>query len=414
MAVEINGKVYRNLPEQVKKNQEDIESLEASSVRQEIFEELQEAGEERVIYLVPAGDGYSQYIYDSETSQFKSVGGNLLNLENGSGENSLQQKGNTASGKDSFAQGLSNTASNIQAHAEGLGTQAVGNFTHSEGQYTIAWADISHTEGVGNVVGDMTQVAVRDRGQGGHAEGLGNRVFGNYAHAEGYGATALGEYSHISGIGTNDLSTSPQIGMTKYDEVNYIKNISVGHGISYDAVNNITYIGGSRFGNGTQTFNAFKARLSAGSVVKFLHVAGTTEVGPEMTVYNIGDDYIYLNGKQEWIPSDNALKIEIKQAPEDLYFGTACGDGSFVTGLCNIAVAPYQTVVGKYNKNKPNTLFEVGNGDGNPYRDYTLGNAFEVYADGTIGIPNFASASASVPSGMKRIKCVNGVLKVID
>lgn len=33
MAVEINGKVYRNLPEQVKKNQEDIESLGSTSLK---------------------------------------------------------------------------------------------------------------------------------------------------------------------------------------------------------------------------------------------------------------------------------------------------------------------------------------------------------------------------------------------
>ena len=381
MAVEINGKVYRNLPEQVKKNQEDIEAVQDLPDRVEAIEEN------------PVLE---------------------LNLENGSGENSLQQKGNTASGKDSFAQGLSNTASNIQAHAEGLGTQAVGNFTHSEGQYTIAWADISHTEGVGNVVGDLTEVAVRATGQGGHAEGLGNRVFGGYGHAEGCGTTALGEFSHSSGIGSNDLSGSPQIGLTKYDEVNYIKNTTVGHGLSYDATNNITYISGQMFGAGTQTFVAFNARIQAGSIVKFLHVAGSSEVGPEMVVYNKGDGFFYLKGKQEWIPSDDAIKIEIQQAPKDLYYGTAAGTGSFVTGLNNIAVGAYQTVVGKYNKNKLNTLFEVGNGDGNPYRNYTTGNAFEVYADGTIGIPNFGSASATVPIGMKRIKCINGVLKVID
>lgn len=392
MAMIKDGIVYRNLPEQVKKNQEDIEELQGLVAdEQEDIEGL----DERI-----------EAIEENPVLE--------LNLENGSGENSLQQPGNTASGKDSFAQGLSNTASNIQAHAEGLGTQAVGNFTHSEGQYTIAWADISHTEGVGNVVGDLTQIAVRDRGQAGHAEGLGNRVLGNYGHAEGFGTVAYGEYSHASGVGTNDLSGHPQIGLTKYDELNYIKNTSVGHGISYDAVNNITYISGARFGNGTQTFSAFVARLSVGSTIRFLHVAGSTELGGEMTVYSIGSDYIYLNGKQEWIPTDTALKIEIKQAPEDLYFGTACGTASFVTGCNNIAVYSYQTVVGKFNKNKTNTLFEVGNGDGNPYRNYTTGNAFEVYADGTIGIPNFASAGASVPIGMKRIKCVNGVLTVID
>jgi len=367
------------------------------------------------VYVSSRVDGVYKVQVDLSTGAWTLSSESLTNnLENGTGENAVKQKGNTASGKDSFAQGLSNTASNIQTHAEGFGTQAVGNFAHSEGQYTIAHADISHTEGVGNVVGDLTESAVRSTGQGGHAEGIGNRVLGTYGHAEGFGTTALGSYSHSSGIGSNDLSGNPQIGMTEYDESNYIKNTSVGHGISYDSTNNITYISGARFGDGTQTFSAFKARLSVGSTVKFLHVAGSSELGPEMTVYSIGNDYIYLNGKQEWIPTDNALKIEIKQAPQDLYYGTAAGTGSFVAGLNNIAVGAYQTVVGKFNKNNLNTLFEVGNGDGNPYRNYAVGNAFEVYADGTIGIPNFASADAPVPIGIKRIKCINGVLTVID
>ena len=107
------------------------------------------------------------------------------NLKNGSGENSLQQKGNIASGKDSFAHGLNNIASNVQSHAEGHGTQAVGNFSHSEGQANVAWADISHAEGVGNIVGNTNETEVRSTGEGSHAEGYGNIVFGKYAHVSG-------------------------------------------------------------------------------------------------------------------------------------------------------------------------------------------------------------------------------------
>ena len=288
------------------------------------------------------------------------------NIQNGSGENSLQQKGNTAS--------------NIYAFAQGYRTQAVGNFAHSEGQYTIAWADISHTEGVGNVVGDLTEVAVRGTGIGGHAEGLGNRVLGEYAHAEGFGTTAKGNYSHSNGVGANDLSGSPEIAVSKYDTDNYIKNTNVGHGISYDSTNNITYISAARFIDGTQTFNDFKARLSVGSKVNFVHVTNNDEIGTEVEVYSIGNDYIYIKGQQSWNTNDIALKIEYKQYENDIYSGTAYGIGSYVGGYHNVAIQNYQTVIGKYNNNKSDTLFEVGNGTDNSNRN----NAFEVHSDGRV------------------------------
>ena len=344
-------------------------------------------------FLKPQYDNmYGMLLYEM-TSPFalKTSVPNNKNLENGTGTNALQQKGNTASGKDSFAQGLGNTASNIQTHAEGFTTQAVGNFAHSEGQYTVAHADISHTEGVGNVVGDLTQVAVRDRGQGGHAEGLANLVLGQYAHAEGANNVAKGDYSHANGIGGNDWANpqNSEIAITEFDEVNYIKNTSVGHGISYDSTNNITYFSGARFGDGTQTFSEFVSRLNANSTVKVIHSSGTEQ---ELTVYNKGTDYFYLSGKVEWLSGDSYLSVEFKQADGDVASGTAYGTASYVGGFHNVAMQDYQTVVGKYNQNKFNTLFEVGNGADNTHRS----NAFEVYLDGHAEVGLMGSTNKSV------------------
>lgn len=55
-----------------------------------------------------------------------------------------------------------------------------------------------------------------------------------------------------------------------------------------------------------------------------------------------------------------------------------------------------------------NTILEVGYGTAENDRK----NAFEVYQDGTLGIPNFNSNGVRI--GTKRIKCINGVLTVID
>ena len=179
----------------------------------------------------------------------------------------------------------------------------------------------------------------------------------------------------------------------------------MGHGISYDSTNNITYFSGARFGDGTQTFSEFVSRLNANSTVKVIHSSGTEQ---ELTVHNKGTDYFYLSGKVEWLSGDSYLSVEFKQADGDVASGTAYGTASYVGGFHNVAMQDYQTVVGKYNQNKFNTLFEVGNGTSNSSRS----NAFEVYTDGTLGIPNFNSNGVRI--GTKRIKCINGVLTVID
>ena len=60
----------------------------------------------------------------------------------------------------------------------------------------------------------------------------------------------------------------------------------------------------------------------------------------------------------------------------------AKGNNSHAGGSHTVANHNDQTVIGKYNKNKENTLFEVGNGVDADHKS----NAFEVYEDGDIGI----------------------------
>lgn len=60
----------------------------------------------------------------------------------------------------------------------------------------------------------------------------------------------------------------------------------------------------------------------------------------------------------------------------------ANGNYSHAEGLQTIAGYAYQHVAGKYNQNKADTLFEVGNGTGANAR----GNALEVFSDGHINV----------------------------
>jgi hypothetical protein len=78
------------------------------------------------------------------------------------------------------------------------------------------------------------------------------------------------------------------------------------------------------------------------------------------------------------------------------YATLATGEGAHAEGMYTTAVAvgshsggfrtkagyPYQNVIGKYNDNKSNTLFEVGNGTNEGYKS----NALEVLADGRVKV----------------------------
>ena len=140
----------------------------------------------------------------------------------------------------------------------------------------------------------------------------------------------------------------------------------------------------SGFSSGTQTYNNFRDRVQAGDILKVIHSpSGNIE---QYEVNDIVSNSIRVKdtgANLKWQSGDTSIKIELKIAAADIASGTAYGIASFVAGFHNIAVSNYQTVVGKYNNNKSNTLFEVGNGTSNSSRS----NAFEVYADGhaTVG-----------------------------
>ena len=102
-----------------------------------------------------------------------------LNIENGIGENGIQQKGNynQATGKDSSSFGYYTKATQQGAHSEGGYTQANGVLSHAEGHYskTASEAEAAHAEG------RFTNA----NGAASHAEGAHSVALGNSAHAEG-------------------------------------------------------------------------------------------------------------------------------------------------------------------------------------------------------------------------------------
>lgn len=136
-----------------------------------------------------------------------------LNIKNGEGENSIQQKpsskgfefdnpnytlpeavGTTegAFGKDSSMLGGNSIAYGEMSHAEGRSSVSVGIRSHAEGTKTASVGSNSHSEGLQTVA----------KGDNSHAEGAKTYSLGNQSHAEGDNTVASGNQSHAEGQNT--------------------------------------------------------------------------------------------------------------------------------------------------------------------------------------------------------------------
>lgn len=93
MAITIDGVTYRNLPEQVKENAENIEQLQADVVELQegaklkylVVDELPETGESGIIYLVPLDDGEQPNIYEEYLwieGEWEMIGTTAIDLTN--------------------------------------------------------------------------------------------------------------------------------------------------------------------------------------------------------------------------------------------------------------------------------------------------------------------------------------------
>ena len=133
----------------------------------------------------------------------------LIPVENGTGENSMKQKGgsNTASGISSSALGASTTASGNYSHAEGFQTSAGGLQSHAEGIQTQTQNTGEHAEGAHNVSNKASDT-------------YGNA--GNTIHSVGIGVAGARKNAHeimqngdhyIYGIGGYD-GTNPSSAQT--------------------------------------------------------------------------------------------------------------------------------------------------------------------------------------------------------
>lgn len=216
-----------------------------------------------------------------------------------------------------------NSATAYGAHAEGGQTSASGSTSHAEGWTTQASGDNSHAEG------ELTVASALDS----HAEGKSTTASGDRSHAEGLSTIASGYSSHSEG----EYSVASGL---------------VSHAEGYET---------SAIGD-----NSHSEGLSTKASGPQSHAEGASTVA---------------SGKTSHAEGYATFAIGTASHAEG-YDTQVTGRASHVSGIGTRAEQVGQFVCGKYNDNKEDTLFEIGNGTS--YNDKR--NAFEVYADGSLGL----------------------------
>lgn len=322
-----------------------------------------------------------------------------------SGVNSHAEGGkNTVSGENSHAEGLDNIASGDYSHAEGQNTQAIGNQSHTEGAKTIARGDASHIEGDTNesnsyashVEGSGNKVLTtinsgdtpgtgsggtpsdpnfsldEHRGDNSHVEGTQNLMYGYTAHVEGSNNKVKGHYSHAEGTSnTVDAEASHAEGRG-----NTVTSTATGsHAEGYS--NSVSGI--------------------------YSHVEGQSNVVSGARAHAEGNDTraegecAHSEGTNTKALGDNCHAEGGNTTASDFYshaegYGTeARGRYSHTQNEGTIAGYESQTAIGKFNDNKRDTLFEIGNGNGS-----ARSNAFEVYTDGHAEVQKMGATDTSI------------------
>lgn len=245
-----------------------------------------------------------------------------------------------AEGKQSHAEGNSTVASNLAAHAEGTLSVASGINSHAQNYKTVASGDAAHSEG------RETEAS----GDSAHAEGKKTKALNEASHAEGAQTIASGINSHAEGIATE---ASGDYSHAENYNTAASGNHSHAEGLMTFADNDAAHAEGRQTrAKGQYSHSEGRDSLAEGAVshaegsgTKALGAASHAEGG--LTIAN--NAYSHAEG-----------------------LGTRTG----VTA---------QSVKGKYNVGKTNTLVEVGNGTGKIDEETGLenrANAFEVYEDG--------------------------------
>lgn len=205
-----------------------------------------------------------------------------------------------------------------------------------------------------------------------HAEGLESIAEGSYSHAEGYYTVANGQCSHAEGGYDGYFQRGTVVAIDTENKTYEVSGLPV----IYSATNYPAYNGAFYSANSTtpSSYRIISSSMSSNNFIFTVdNMHSNIAVGYPFYIY-IGSKTI---GNLSHAEGDRCYTIGTASHAEGRQT-RASGSYSHAGGSYTIASQSSQTVIGKYNNNKSNTLFEVGNGTADDSRS----NAFEVYSDG--------------------------------
>ena len=309
-----------------------------------------------------------------------------LNIQNGDGDNAVQQKRDTETvnftGRNPNAEALDSSlsdtfetgASGVESVALNGNTMAMAKRSMSNGNKTIAKGEESHAEGYQSVtLGDGSHAEGNETvayGNTSHSEGILTQAMGNESHAEGNQTISYAQWGHTEGVKTIvkdnylvvDSGDTPSPIPTPTPEPATPEEKDALNGVGAHAE------GHSNF---TLGLGAHAEGVNNKGYGRFSHTEGGENQSGEIIIRKTE------NGKDYYTPNQDK-QYQHAEGYQTIAKGTASHTG----GLGTIANYDFQTVVGKYNDNKVDTLFEVGKGTDDEHRS----NALEVLADGRVTI----------------------------
>ena len=280
----------------------------------------------------------------------------------------------SAQGKRSFACGTNTIAKGKYSFASGDNAVALGNESFVSGYNTVAKGSQSFA------IGSVTQAI----GQNSVSTGSNNISNGGNSFTGGQDCVtseiALRSFAYGKGLKT---TSNDQFVIGMYNVGNKDNIFEIGYGYSDTNRQNIFYVTKEGFAyiqNSVIMSEAdFVKQMSAYyGLGKGLQggVQGSNCLASNTT------DTAFGNNTRATAGASMATGVETQ----------ANGLHSFAGGNNSIAGYANQFIVGKFNSNKPDTYFEVGNGADDSNRS----NAFEVYTDGHAEISAMGSTEKSV------------------
>ena len=317
-----------------------------------------------------------------------------------------------ALGNDSHTEGLNCVSFGSGSHSEGGSTQAIGMHAHSEGVNTIARGTASHTGGSGSIANGI------------HSFAHGNNVIAGYDNQFVVGRFNNNRSDSIFevGLGSSDTNRSTcfyinnngaaysnySLGYDPKDLNRYATQVEVAQAIdTYATVingganssvvlrggqNSALYDGCVALGTHTTAsgiasaaFNsntkatgnnssAIGEQTTASGIASHSQGYFTQAKGANSHAEGVGTIAEGVNSHAEGVGSYAKGAHSHAQGNNT----QALLDNSSAAGNRTIAGYANQFIVGRFNRNTPYTIFEVGNGA----NDSNRSNAFEVYDDG--------------------------------